>query len=201
MDAEGWNQRYAATEQFFSSDPNPLVADLLEGLEPGRALDLAAGEGRHALWLARRGWQVTAVDFSQVGLDRARSRVEAEGLTIATVLEDVYRYDPPPESFELVLIAYFHPRPADRPRVFERAARALVPGGHLLVTGRHLDDLGRDGGRGPSSNPERRYTPEQLEEELPEQLTLLRCEAAARTVPTDDGGDIALTDVIALARR
>jgi hypothetical protein len=82
--------------------------------------------------------------------------------------------------------------------VFRRAADALAPGGHLLVAGRHRDDLGRDGGRGPS-DPARRDTPEDLAGSLPHDLDLLRCEAVTRTVPSDDG-PVVLTDVVAFAR-
>src|SRR5215212_10270654 len=106
MDAEGGDRRYAAAERVFSDEPNPLVAEALGDLPPGRALDLAAGEGRHALWLARGGWRVTAVDFSRVGLVKGRRRSEAEGLAIEWVLEDAYRCEPPPASFDLVLIAH-----------------------------------------------------------------------------------------------
>ncbi|MGY2082912.1 class I SAM-dependent methyltransferase [Blastococcus sp. SYSU DS0539] len=78
MQAEDWDRRYAEQAQW-STGPNDLVAELLANLRPGRAVDLAAGEGRHALWLADRGWQVTAVDFSGVGLDRGRARPGGTG--------------------------------------------------------------------------------------------------------------------------
>ena len=198
MDAEGWDRRYAAAERVFSADPNPIVADALSDVPPGRALDLAAGEGRHALWLARCGWRVTAVDFSRVGIEKGRSRSESEGLAVDWVLEDAYRYRPPGGSFDLVLIAHFHPRPADRERVFARAAEALVPGGRLLVLGRHVADIGRDGGRGPS-DPGLRYTPEELRDRFPHELVLERCESVRRTVEGDDG-PVELTDVVALGR-
>jgi len=198
MDAEGWDRRYAAAERVFSDEPNPLVADALGGLPPGRALDVAAGEGRHALWLARGGWRVTAVDFSQVGLEKGRPRSEAEGLPIEWVLADAYRYEPRFASFDLVLIAHFHPRPADRRTVFARMAAALAPGGALLVVGRHVDDIGRDGGRGPS-NPDLRYRPELLRSQLPPELELERCESVRRSVEGEEG-PVELTDVIAFGR-
>jgi SAM-dependent methyltransferase len=196
VDAEGWDRRYAAEDRVFSAGPNPIVEAALADLQPGRALDVAAGEGRHALWLARLGWRVTAVDFSAVGLERGRGEAERQGLSVEWVLEDVYRYAPPARSFELVLIAHFHPRPADRRRVFAGAVDALAPGGHLLVLGRHVDDIGRDGGRGPR-DPDLRYRPEELAGAFPAELTLLRCEAVVRTVATDDGGPVELTDVVA----
>jgi SAM-dependent methyltransferase len=199
VDADGWDRRYAAAERFFTSGPSPIVTDVVAGLDAGRALDLAAGEGRHSLWLARRGWRVTAVDFSRVGVERGRGWAQDEGLAVDWVLEDVYAYEPPAASFDLVLIAHFHPAPPERERVFRRVVDALVPGGHVLVVGRHLDDLGRDGGRGPS-NPDLRYTPEELRDAFPEDLELLRCEGVPRVVEGDDG-PVELTDVVAFGRR
>ena len=72
MDAAGWDERYAASELVWSAEPNRFVAEVCADLAPGRALDLAAGEGRNAIWLAQRGWTVTATDFSAVGLDKGR---------------------------------------------------------------------------------------------------------------------------------
>ena len=66
MDSQGWNDRYARKDLVWSADPNALVAAETAVLSPGRALDLASGEGRNAIWLAERGWRVTAVDFSAV---------------------------------------------------------------------------------------------------------------------------------------
>ena len=74
VDAAGWDERYAATDLVWSAGPNQFVEAACADLPPGRAVDLAAGEGRNAIWLARRGWQVTAVDFSQVGLDKGAHR-------------------------------------------------------------------------------------------------------------------------------
>src|ERR1700712_1041252 len=73
MDAQTWDERYAAAGLVWSATPNQFVAAELAALPPGRALDLACGEGRNALWLADRGWQVTAVDFSRVALDKGRA--------------------------------------------------------------------------------------------------------------------------------
>ena len=70
MDADAWDQRYAASELVWSQEPNQFVAAELADLPPGTAVDLAGGEGRNAIWLASRGWSATAVDFSQVALDK-----------------------------------------------------------------------------------------------------------------------------------
>lgn len=199
MDADGWDLRYASEDRVFSREPNPLVVDALSGLSPGRALDLAAGEGRHALWLAGRGWHVTAVDFSRAGLDKGRLAAERDALQLDWIVEDAYRYHPARRSLDLVLVAHFHPEPAEQQRVFAALVDALVPGGHLLVLGRHREDIGRDGGRGPR-DPKLRYTPEELRDALPAGLALERCEAVTRTVDSDTG-PLELTDVLAFGSR
>src|ERR1022692_4898294 len=76
MKSEEWDKRYAGQELVWTAEPNRFVVAELKDLAPGRALDLGAGEGRNAVWLASAGWQVTAVDFSAVGLDKGRRLAE-----------------------------------------------------------------------------------------------------------------------------
>jgi SAM-dependent methyltransferase len=136
--AEDWDQRYAEKQQW-SAEPNALVAELLGGLPPGRAVDLAAGEGRHALWLAGLGWQVTAVDFSEVGLARGRDRQAADRVDWVTA--DVTGWSAEPGSLDLVLVAYLHLPEADTTALFTRAIGWLAPGGRLLVLGHDVENL------------------------------------------------------------
>src|SRR5918911_1163763 len=103
LDAAGWDRRYAEQDSVFPPEPNPFLVELVSPLAPGRALDLAAGEGRNALWLARRGWQMTAVDFSRVGLQKAERRARAAGVEMDYVHANLYDYVPSPESYDLVL--------------------------------------------------------------------------------------------------
>ncbi|HEY0127086.1 MAG TPA: class I SAM-dependent methyltransferase [Blastococcus sp.] len=138
MRTEDWDERYTERQQW-SSEPNALVAELLSGLPPGDAVDLAAGEGRHALWLAARGWRVTAVDFSAVGLDRGRSRQGAERVT--WVAADVTSWTASPASLDLVLVAYLHLTEGDLLAVLTGAVGWLRPGGRLLVLGHDLANL------------------------------------------------------------
>jgi ubiquinone/menaquinone biosynthesis C-methylase UbiE len=136
--AEEWNERYTAAQQW-SSGPNALVAELLTGLPPGRAADLAAGEGRHALWLAGSGWQVTAVDFSDVGLVRGRQQPGAEQVTWVTA--DVLAWAPPSAHLDLVLVAYLHLGQHDTTTLLTRAVGWLRPGGRLLVLGHDVENV------------------------------------------------------------
>ena len=145
MRAGDWDERYAERRQW-SAEPNALVAELLAGLPPGDAVDLAAGEGRHALWLARLGWRVTAVDFSAVGLGRGAAQPGAERVTWVTA--DVTTWTAPPASVDLVVVAYLHLPAADTVAVLTRAVGWLRAGGRLLVLGHDVANIA-DGVGGP----------------------------------------------------
>ncbi|MGY2004594.1 class I SAM-dependent methyltransferase [Blastococcus sp. SYSU DS1024] len=138
MRAEDWDRRYAEHAQW-SGEPNALVAELLGGLPPGAAVDLAAGEGRHALWLAARGWTVTAVDFSAVGLARGRGSPGAE--RVRWVTADVLTWSAPPGSLDLVLVAYLHLPEEEMTALLTRAVGWLRPGGRLLLLGHDVENL------------------------------------------------------------
>jgi SAM-dependent methyltransferase len=138
VQAADWDARYAAQQQW-STEPNTLVAELLADLPPGAAVDLAAGEGRHALWLAGRGWQVTAVDFSATALARGRDRPGADRVTWVTA--DVLGWDAPAASLDLVLVAYLHLPEAETTALLRRAVGWLRPGGRLLVLGHDADNV------------------------------------------------------------
>jgi SAM-dependent methyltransferase len=136
--AADWDERYADRQQW-SSEPNATVAELVEGLPPGDAVDLAAGEGRHALWLAGLGWRVTAVDFSAVGLERGAAQPGAERVTWVTA--DVTTWTASPASLDLVVVAYLHLPEGDTVDLLTRAVRWLRPGGRLLVLGHDVENI------------------------------------------------------------
>jgi SAM-dependent methyltransferase len=138
MRAADWDERYAEQRQW-SAEPNALVAELLGPLPAGDAVDLAAGEGRHALWLAGRGWRATAVDFSETGLARGRSQPGADRVT--WVAADVLGWSAPPGSLDLVLVAYLQLPEADTRALLTRAVGWLRPGGRLLVLGHDVENL------------------------------------------------------------
>ena len=138
MDAHAWDARYAERQQW-SGEPNALVAELLADVPAGTAVDRAAGVGRHALWLAGRGWQVTAVDFSATGLDRGRGRPGAE--RVEWVTADVLAWPGPAEPVDLVLVAYLHLPPPQLEDLLGRAVGWLRPGGRLLVLGHDVDNV------------------------------------------------------------
>jgi SAM-dependent methyltransferase len=200
MDRQQWDERYSGEEFEWSVHPNQFVAEQLAGLPPGRALDLAAGEGRNSVWLAGRGWSVTAVDFSRVGLEKGRKLSAAHGVPdrqVDWVVADLSEYEPARAAFDLVLIAYLQVGAALLDRVLAGAAAALVPGGTLLVVGHDLTNL-TEGAGGPQS-PEVLYTPEAITARLPG-LSILRADRVRRTVERD-GGQATAIDTLVRAER
>lgn len=138
VQAQDWDARYAEKAQW-SAEPNALVAQLCADLEPGTAVDLAAGEGRHALWLAGRGWRATAVDFSAVGLDRGRTAGHGDDVT--WVVADAATWTTAEGSLDLVLVVYLHLPEPETVALLTRAVAWLRPGGRLLVLGHDVDNV------------------------------------------------------------
>jgi hypothetical protein len=161
VDAEAWNERYAAAESVWSLTPNVFVAEQLADLPPGTGVDLAAGEGRNALWLAGRGWHMIAVDFSSVGLDRGRARdPEAD---VEWVCADATSWTTT-EPVDLVVVAYLQ-LPAEQRRAAVRAGwAALKPGGTFLWVGHDSTNLTE--GTGGPQDPEVLMTAEDVVDDL-----------------------------------
>jgi 2-polyprenyl-3-methyl-5-hydroxy-6-metoxy-1,4-benzoquinol methylase len=197
MDAAAWDARYAEAEPLSTVAPNRFLVEVAEGLAPGRALDLAAGAGRNAVWLARRGWQVTAVDFAAEGLRRAEALAAHHGVTIATVHADLLDHRPPEAEFDLVLLAYLQVPEDEMATIVERAAAAVAPGGTLLVVAHDRSNL--EHGHGGPSRPEVLTTVDGLTAAI-DGLDILRAEIAERSVDTPEGERIAL-DSLVVARR
>lgn len=133
---EAWDSRYAESQRIWSGNPNVALVSEIAELSPGTALDLGCGEGADAVWLARQGWRVTAVDISGVAIERALSH--AAGLEI-----DFQRLDLqesfPPGTFDLVSVQFLHFwEDFDRAAILRKAAAAVAPGGTLLIEG-HMD--------------------------------------------------------------
>lgn len=170
----------------------------MAGLPAGRALDLGAGEGRNAVWLAARGWDVTAVDFSRAGLERARAMARRAGTALTTVVADLAAYQPDARAYDLVLALYVQVPAAALATVLERSSTALAPGGTFLLIGHDLANL--DGGFGGPQDPAILQTAEQVTACLDDGLVIERAGTVDRVVSTPDGPRTAI-DVIVRARR
>lgn len=199
MDREEWNKRYANKEFVWTVDPNRFLVAELAGLPPGRALDLGCGEGRNAVWLAEQGWRVTAVDFSDIGLDKGRQLASARHATVTWVLADVTSYRPHRGTYDLVLICYLQLPARERSRVLKHAQEALALHGTLLYIGHDLSNL--EHGWGGPQDPAVLCTPQQVVADLAG-LRIVKAEVRSRPVAREPahGGPVDATALDCLVR-
>ncbi len=184
--AQEWDSRYSGPDRVWSAAPNAWVAATLRGWFTGRALDLGAGEGRHAVWLASLGWQVTAVDFSPVGIERGRRGAQELGVEVDWVVADVRTWEPPAGvAFDLILMAYLHLE-GD---VLARACDWVAPGGALVVIGHALRNL-TEGVGGPQDA--RLLHTEAEYRTASEGLVVEHLSEVVRHLPEGDAIDLAL---------
>jgi len=195
MRREDWDRRYAEPNLLWSAAPNRFLVHEVSDLEPGRALDLACGEGRNALWLASLGWHVTAVDFSPVAIGKAKERARVEEREVDFLCADLLEYEPEQEVHALVFLLYLHLPADERRRVLARAASALAPGGMLLLVGHDLANP-TDGVGGPS-DASVLYTPDDIVAEL-RGLAIEKAERVLRDVSDAERPAI---DALVRARR
>jgi SAM-dependent methyltransferase len=190
-----WDRKYTETELLWSAEPNRFLVAEVADLAPGRGLDLACGEGRNALWLAGRDWRVTAVDFSEVAIAKARERAAREQRDVEFVCADLLEYEPEPGAFDLVLVFYLQVPPPDRRQALARAMSAIAPGGMFLLVGHDLTNL-TDGVGGPQY-PDLLYTPDDIVADLPG----LEIEKAERVLRDIADADRPAIDALVRARR
>jgi len=197
MDKTEWDKRHADPARRHSRGPSETLVAAVSVLVPGRALDLACGQGRHAVWLAEHGWQVTAVDFSAVALGNARQLARERSVSCRWVAADLLEFEPEPEAFDLVILSYVHVPRSDRRKILAAASRALARGGTLLLIG--LDRSNLEHGHGGPTNPAVLYDGEEIIDELP----ALRIETVARIerpVATPDGDRVAIDTLVRASR-
>lgn len=197
MDREEWDRRYEGSTLLWSAKPNRFLVAEVTGLAPGRALDLACGEGRNAVWLARRGWRVTGVDFSEVAIEKARRLASARKVEVDWLVADLLRYQSPPGAFELVILFYLQLPPAQRRQIVRAAGKALTPGGTFLLVAHDSRNLER--GYGGPKDAAVLYTPEDVVADL-DGLEVERAELVERAVETPEGERVAL-DALVRAHR
>jgi len=203
FDEAFWDRRYGSADQIWSGRPNPqLVADLAE-LTPGRALDVGAGEGADAIWLAERGWAVTAVDISSVALERGRRQAETLGAELADridwVRSDVLESDLPAGPFDLVTLQFMHFGLDSRTGLFRRCIDAVAPGGTLQIVAHHPFDM--DSAIGRPKMPDFFYTADEVAALLDDAWTVEACDARPRTMTAPSGDDVTVRDAVLLATR
>jgi SAM-dependent methyltransferase len=189
VDATAWDERYAAAPLVWSAGPHRFVERDLADLPPGSALDLACGEGRNARWLASLGWRVTALDWSQVAVDKGRRLAAGAELPGAVdwVVGDVLTALLP-RPLDLVVVAYLQLPADERRRALQRAWEALAPNGTLHLVAHDSTNLGE--GTGGPQEARVLYTADDVLADLaaagadPE---VLHADRVTRTVSAPDG--------------
>jgi SAM-dependent methyltransferase len=192
---EDWDAKYAAVENLWAARPNRFLVAEVGDLAPGRALDLACGEGQNAIWLATLGWRVTGVDYSEVAIAKARGRAERAGVDVEFVCADLVTYEPEPSAFDLVAVLYLHIAADERHAVLQHAAAALAPGGTFVLIGH--DTLNMTEGVGGPSDPAIHFTPDEIAAELPD----LEIEKAERVLRDVRGEERDAIDALVRARK
>ncbi|WP_325003405.1 class I SAM-dependent methyltransferase [Intrasporangium sp.] len=205
MDAADWDARYAATDLVWSATPNLWVAEIVGGLPPGRALDVAAGEGRNAIWMVEQGWDVVAADYSPVAVDRMRrlaaDRLGDRAARLTALVADATQPAPGgPAAYDLVLFSYLQLPEDEWRRALRAGVEATRVGGRVLVVAHALRNL-TEGWGGPS-DPAVLHDPDDVAASA--EGLAVEVESAQlrrRPVSTEDGEREALDTVVILRRR
>jgi SAM-dependent methyltransferase len=155
-----WDERYKTNEWVFGTNPNDFLRSVTPQLPPGRALSLGEGEGRNAVFLAERGWDVTAVDMSRVGLEKAEVLAAERGVRIQPVVADLNTYTVEPEAWDVITLIWLHMPPDLREHVHSMAAQGLRRGGAVVLEAYTPDQ--REYGTGGPSDRKMLYRAEML---------------------------------------
>ena len=195
-----WDGRYASRELVWTGAANQFLVAETEALTPGRALDLASGEGRNAVWLAQRGWSVRAVDFSKVATDKAVRLAASRGIgeRIDFKTADLRSFNPGEQCFDLVALVYLQIPQVELVPILQRAARAVAPGGSFVLVAHDSDNLLR--GFGGPQHPDMLYTAQQVVAAVGNELSIEKAGPVTRMVDTKNGVREAI-DCLVRARR
>ncbi len=153
---EQWDKRFGVERYLYGTEPVEFLRDNIHRLPKGKALCLAAGEGRNAVWLAEQGYDVIAMDASPVGLEKAVELAEAKGVTIGTDVGDLVEgYDMGENQYDLITDFYYH-----NPAMIPAVMRALKPGGAFVLQNFSIDQLGTN--RFGPKNPDYLVKPNEM---------------------------------------
>ena len=198
-----WEERYGGHSAGHRREPNPQLVAEVADLRAGEALDAGCGEGAEAIWLAERGWRVTAVDIAAGALDRARRHAESLDARVASRIDwreaDLTTWAPPEGHFDLICSLYVHP--AGPPgELFRRLAAAVAPGGTLLVVAHDPSDVDHGGGHAPS--PRSTVPVAEVVDTLEaDRWDVVVAETRTRAASDGHGHEITMRDAVVRARR
>ena len=200
---QAWEERYRSRGALWSGKVNPQLVAEVSDLPPGTALDAGSGEGGDALWLARQGWRVTALDFASIALERGAARAAELGPEVAGRIRwehaDLTAWAPGEVRFDLVCSMFLHPPAGAREDVFARLAGAVAPGGTLLLVGHHPSDLQTTMPR--PNLPEVFFTAEGVAQALGDEWEIVTAEARPHSATDHEGREVTVRDSILRARR
>ena len=193
-----WDERYASMDQLWSGHPNGQLVTEASALRPGRALDVGCGEGADALWLAERGWDVTALDVSQVALDRATAQAGRVGLQVHWLHAGLIEAALPPASFDLVSAQYPALLRTDTHAGELALLAAVAPNGVLLVV--HHVLTGHEQFHAHDFDPDDYVSPADVAARLDDTWRIEADEIRPRHVTTGSGAGHS-EDIVLRARR
>lgn len=195
-----WNRRYEAPGYIWPTAANRFLVTETQDLPAGRALDLACGEGRNAVWLAEKAWTVHAVDFAYIAIEKGRDLAAQREVSdrVSFDLQDLRAFTPDTHRYDLVVVVYLQIPQDELAPVLAKAAAAVAAGGTLLLVGHDSENLQR--GFGGPQDARLLYTAEQVVAALDGELVIEKAERIEREITTAHGPKLAI-DCLVRAKR
>lgn len=141
-----WNARFGVEEFVYGKEPNAFFKEEIDRLKPGRILLPAEGEGRNAVYAAKKGWEVVCFDWSDEGKKKADKLAEMEGVKINYIVSEISSFDYPSGEFDAVGLVFVHLPEEEREELHKNVIKALKPGGKLVFTAYDKTQLGKSSG-------------------------------------------------------
>jgi len=157
---QNWDERYSREDYVYGTEPNEYFKQELNKINPGMVLLLGEGEGRNAVYAAKKGWKVDAVDWSVEAKNKALKLSRSQDVVVNYIIEDLLRFTPDTEKYDVIALIYIHLSPREKMEVFKTIYNGLKPGGKLIMEAFDIEQLKNKSG-GPT-DPELLYTLEDI---------------------------------------
>jgi SAM-dependent methyltransferase len=188
MASELWDDQYGGNEFASGTQPNQFIKDQATLIPPNsEVIEVGAGDGRNAVYLAELGHTLTAIDSSAAGLGKLKSLAAERAVSIRIIHQDILTWDTD-QQWDAVVMTFLQPPSDDRPKLYEQLRRILRPGGFLISLFFRPEQVEGDYDSGAPSDPDRMVTTEELEENFTEGK-ILRCENAEVTLDEEEEYD------------